>query len=170
MPKFLLVTLVLALAVATGAQAQDARYPGPPPGAPPQDDNAHYGWADVLRVDPVYGVTQTTVPRQQCYDQQVVQRDPGNSTAGTILGAVVGGVLGSTIGKGDGRKAATVVGAVAGGVVGDQVGRRSDGGRDAWRIVVRLDDGRYATVTQREDPQVRNGDYVQVRDGHVYLR
>jgi uncharacterized protein YcfJ len=121
MPKFLLVTLALALAVATGAQAQDARYPGPPPGAPPQDDNAHYGWADVLRVDPVYGVTQTTVPRQQCYDQQVVQRDPGNSTAGTILGAVVGGVLGSTIGKGDGRKAATVAGAVAGGAVGNRV-------------------------------------------------
>ncbi len=119
MPKFLLAALVLVLA-ATGAQAQDTRYSNPPP-----DDNAHYGWADVLRVDPVYGVTRTTVPRQQCYDQQVVRQDPGNSTAGTILGAVVGGVLGSTIGKGDGRKAATVAGAVVGGAVGN---RASDHG------------------------------------------
>jgi outer membrane lipoprotein SlyB len=106
-------------------------------------------------------------------DVQLVRVENGNSNGGTlgaVIGAVAGGLLGNTIGKGDGRKAATVVGAVAGGVVGNQVGRRSDGGRDAWRIVVRLDDGRYATVTQREDPQVRSGDYVQVRDGHVYLR
>lgn len=92
----------------------------------------------------------------------------GGGTLGAVIGAVAGGLLGNTIGKGDGRKAATVVGAVAGGVVGNQVGQRSGGGRDVWRIVVRLDDGRYATVTQREDPRVRRGDYVQVRDGHVY--
>ncbi len=119
MSKFLLATLMVTL-VATSAQAQDARYSNQPP-PQGQDDNAHYGWADVLRVDPVYGVTQTAVPRQQCYDQQVVHEDRGNSTAGTILGAVVGGVLGSTIGRGEGRRAATVVGAVAGGAVGNHV-------------------------------------------------
>lgn len=121
MTKYLFATLMLVAAVGS-AQAQDARYSNRGQG---QDDSAHYGWADVLRVDPVYGVTQTTVPRQQCYDQQVVQQDRGNSTAGTILGAVVGGVLGSTIGKGDGRKAATVAGAVVGGAVGN---RASDHG------------------------------------------
>lgn len=94
--------------------------------------------------------------------------NPNGGVLGAVIGAVAGGVLGNTIGKGDGRKAATVAGAVAGGIVGNQVGQRSGGGRDAWRIVVRLDDGRYATVTQREDPRVRNGDYVQVSDGHVY--
>lgn len=123
MSKLLVATLMLGL-VAASAQAQDARYPGPPPGYPPgaqPDDNAHFGWADVLRVDPVYGVVQANVPRQQCYDQQVVHQDRGNSTASTILGAVVGGVLGSTIGKGDGRRAATVAGAVAGGAVGNGV-------------------------------------------------
>lgn len=123
MSKFHFVPLMLALA-ATGVQARDANYPPPPPGVqpgPPQDDGAHYGWADVLRVDPVYGVVQTSVPYQQCYNQPVIQQDRGNSTVGTILGAVVGGVLGSTIGKGDGRRAATVVGAVAGGAVGNGV-------------------------------------------------
>ena len=104
-------------------------------------------------------------------DVQLVHVDgdnPNGGALGAVIGAVAGGLLGNTIGKGDGRKAATVAGAVAGGVVGNQVGRRSGGGRDVWRIAVRLDDGRYATVTQREDPQVRNGDYVQVRDGRVY--
>ncbi|GAA0242386.1 glycine zipper 2TM domain-containing protein [Rhodanobacter caeni] len=112
MTKLLFPTLLLALA-ATGVQAQDGRYAN-------GDDNTHYGWADVLRVDPVSAITQTEVPRQECYDQQVVHQDRGNSTAGTILGAVVGGVLGNTVGKGDGRRAATVAGAVAGGAVGNR--------------------------------------------------
>ncbi|OOG50252.1 glycine zipper 2TM domain-containing protein [Rhodanobacter sp. C01] len=125
MTKLWLSALVLAM-LASSAYAQDARYPPPPgpppPGAPPgSDDNAHYGWADVLRADPVQGVVRTNVPQQQCYDQQVVQHNPGNSAAGTVLGAVIGGVLGHTIGKGDGRTAATVGGAVVGGAVGNSV-------------------------------------------------
>ena len=103
--------------------------------------------------------------------QQVYTDSSGNGgTLGAIIGAVAGGVLGSTIGKGDGRKAATVVGAVAGGVVGNQVGKRNDGGSAAWRIQVRLDNGQYATVTQREDPGVRNGDYVEISGDRVYAR
>ena len=103
--------------------------------------------------------------------QQVYVQDNGNGgTLGAIIGAVAGGILGNTVGKGDGRKAATVAGAVAGGVVGNQVGKRSGGGDAAWRVVVRLDDGRYATVTQREDPGLRRGDYVEVRNDHVYAR
>jgi len=109
---------------------------------------------------------------QMCGVVQDVQRveTGGNGNGGTlgaIIGAVAGGVLGNQVGKGDGRKAATVVGAVAGGVVGNQIGKRSDD-QSAWRIVVQLDNGQYATVTQREDPGVSDGDYVQVRDGHVY--
>ena len=115
MTRVWLSALALAL-VATTAFAQDARYPNQDAG-----DNSHYGWANVLRVDPVYGVTRTSVPSQQCYNQPVVRQDRGNSTASTLLGAVVGGVLGHTIGKGDGRTAATVAGAVAGGAVGNHV-------------------------------------------------
>jgi outer membrane lipoprotein SlyB len=111
----------------------------------------------------VCGVVQDV---QQVY----TGRNSGNGTLGAIIGAVAGGVLGNTIGKGDGRRAATVGGAVVGGVVGNQVGNRSGGGDTAWRIVVRLDNGQYATVTQRGDPGVRNGDYVEVRDGQVYGR
>lgn len=89
-------------------------------------------------------------------------------TLGAIIGAVAGGVLGHTVGKGDGRTAATVVGAVAGGAVGHHVGEGRGGQSTAWQIQVRLDDGRYATVTQRENPGIRDGDYVQVRNNHVY--
>jgi outer membrane lipoprotein SlyB len=103
--------------------------------------------------------------------QQVYTDGSGKGgTLGAIIGAVAGGVLGNQVGKGDGRKAATVAGAVAGGVVGNQVGKRSGGNDVAWRIVVRLDNGQYVTVTQRENPGVRNGDYVEVRGDHVYAR
>jgi uncharacterized protein YcfJ len=122
MSRFVVTAMVFAFAT-TAAFAQDGRYPPPPP---PQGDvdNAHLGWADVLRVDPVYGVARVETPRQDCYDQTVVRENRGTgSAAGTILGAVVGGVLGNTVGKGDGRKAATVVGAVAGGAVGNNVSR-----------------------------------------------
>jgi len=104
--------------------------------------------------------------------QQVYTRDgSGNGgTIGAVIGAVAGGVLGHQVGKGDGRTAATVVGAVAGGAVGNQIGKRNDGDATAWRIVVRLDDGRYMTVTQRENPGVRNGDFVEVRGDRVYVR
>lgn len=91
-------------------------------------------------------------------------------TIGAIIGAVAGGVLGSTVGKGDGRKAAAVAGAVAGGVVGNQVGKRNDNSQPAWRIVVRLDDGQYATVMQRDNPGIRAGDYVELRNNQVYAR
>lgn len=103
--------------------------------------------------------------------QQVYAQDNGHGTLGAVIGAVAGGVLGNQVGEGKGREAATVAGAVAGGVIGNQVGKRS--GRDevaAWRITVRLDDGQYATVTQREAPQLRVGDYVEVRGDHVYVR
>jgi outer membrane lipoprotein SlyB len=122
------------------------------------------------------GYGNRNVRCQACGVVQDVQQvytggSSGNGgTLGAIIGAVAGGVLGNTIGKGDGRKATTVVGAVAGGVVGNQIGKRNDGSSAAWRIVVRLDNGQYATVTQREDPGVRNGDYVEVNGDHVYAR
>lgn len=47
---------------------------------------------------------------------------------------------------------------------------RQDRNGEAWRIVVRLDDGQYATVIQRESSGVRNGDYVEVRGNQVYAR
>ena len=115
--KPILAALLLA---STGAvQAQ----PYPPP--PPRDDNAHFGWADVLRVDPVYDVVQAGPPHQECYDEQVTTTD-NNHTGGTVLGAIVGGALGNQVGKGNGRTAATIAGAVAGGAIGNRVSAAND--------------------------------------------
>lgn len=151
-----------ALAVATLAAAGCATGPdrggygttyGPPPPPPPGARRA--------------------CPADRCgvvrdVGQVYIRDDRQSNALGTVIGAVVGGVLGNTIGKGDGRKAATVVGAVAGGAVGHEVSKRNSGDVPAWRIVVRLDDGRMATVTQRDDPGVQRGDYVRIEQGHVY--
>jgi outer membrane lipoprotein SlyB len=104
----------------------------------------------------------------QDVEQVYTQRD--SSPLGAVIGAVAGGLLGNTVGKGDGRSAATVGGAVVGGLVGNQVGKRNGGDDVAFRVRIRLDDGRWATVTQVEDPQLRRGDYVEVRGDHVYRR
>jgi outer membrane lipoprotein SlyB len=91
-----------------------------------------------------------------------------NAAIGTVIGAVVGGLLGNTVGKGDGRKAATVAGAVGGGFAGHAVGSSGNSGNYGWQIVVQLQDGRDATVTQRNAPQVRVGDYAVIRGDQVY--
>lgn len=96
----------------------------------------------------------------------------GDDTAalGTVIGALIGAAAGNQIGSGDGRKAATVGGAIAGGVIGHEVDQRNDRMAQGWRVVVRLDNGRYATVTQDVRPRVDIGDYVQVRGDRVYQR
>jgi outer membrane lipoprotein SlyB len=93
----------------------------------------------------------------------------GTSGGGAVLGAIIGGLLGNTVGRGDGRQAATVAGAVAGGFVGNAAERDSNGGygREAWRITVNLDDGRWAEVVQSDPGDLRRGDRVVVRNDRV---
>lgn len=113
---------------------------------------------------------------QQCYqgcgvvqDIREVQLGNGNHAAlGTVIGAVVGGLIGNQIGGGKGKTAATVAGAVGGGFAGHAIGEHSGSGDYGYQVVVRLDDGQYATVTQRNPPQVRVGDRVMIRGDQVY--
>ena len=101
---------------------------------------------------------------------RVYVRDNATSGGGAVLGAIVGGVLGSTIGHGRGRTAATVGGAVAGGFAGNAIeGNANGGGREAWQFTVRLDDGRWATVTQWDNGNLRPGDRVMIRDNRLML-
>ena len=116
--------LALAAMLAIGGVSAQDRPPDRPYDGPA---NVKYAWADVLRVDPVYDVVQTSEPREDCTDVPVERHvDNGNNAAGTVIGAIVGGVLGNTVGKGDGRKAATVAGAVVGGAVGHGVATQDD--------------------------------------------
>jgi uncharacterized protein YcfJ len=94
----------------------------------PSAEGVHYGWADVLRVDPVYGEQgQPAATHEECYDEQVPVQGPDNRAGATVVGAIIGGVVGSTIGKGNGRTAATVAGAATGAVVGNNAGQPASG-------------------------------------------
>ncbi|MGB8636247.1 MAG: glycine zipper 2TM domain-containing protein [Rhodanobacteraceae bacterium] len=106
----------------------------------------------------------------QSVHEEYVRGSNHSTVVGTVIGAVVGAALGNQVGKGDGRKAATVGGAVAGGAVGHEIGKRNEADQRVWRVEVKLNDGRYATVTQDSPPDVQRGDYVEVRNNRVYRR
>lgn len=95
-----------------------------------------------------------------------VGNDDG-AALGTVIGAIAGGLIGHQVGGGKGKTAATVAGAVGGGFAGHAIGERAGSG-SGWQVVVQLQNGQYATVTQRNPPQVRVGDYVVIRDNQVY--
>jgi outer membrane lipoprotein SlyB len=102
-------------------------------------------------------------------DIDQVEMRQGNSGGGAVLGAIIGGVIGNQFGHGNGRAAATAVGVVGGAAVGDSVERdnaRAASG-SAWRYRVELDDGRWATVTQYDNPGFHPGDRVFVRGDHL---
>lgn len=112
---------------------------------------------------------------QRIENVMVADRDDSQPIGlGAALGAIIGGVAGSNVGHGDGRTVATVAGAVAGGVIGHKIqSNNNDNDRnyqqDAYRFDINLDDGRWAQVTQLENPGLNVGSRVIIRDEQVYL-
>jgi outer membrane lipoprotein SlyB len=102
-------------------------------------------------------------------DIDQVELRHGNSGGGAVLGAIIGGLIGNQFGHGSGRAAATAAGVIAGSAVGNAAeednARRASG--YAWRFRVELDDGRWATVTQSENPGFRPGARVYVQRDHL---
>ena len=137
--RFLPFAAVLLFVAAACAQEPESSAPQefsavPPPPAMSSDENSHFGWADVLRVDPIYGKETSDSASQPCYEEQVPVATPADTEARdkrgvfTAIGAFVGGILGNQFGKGSGRAAATVAGAVAGGVAGNNIAAASEAG------------------------------------------
>lgn len=87
--------------------------------------------------------------------------------AGAVIGAIIGGVAGSQIGSDDNQTAAIAAGAVVGSVIGHQVQRRGNANQSGYQFEVRLDDGRWARVTQLENPGLRVGSRVIIVDDEV---
>jgi uncharacterized protein YcfJ len=86
------------------------------------EEAVSFGFADVLRADPIYETVQEARPREVCRNVSTERsRKYDNTNAGTVVGAIVGAALGNQVGRGDGRAAATVAGAVVGGAVGREV-------------------------------------------------
>jgi outer membrane lipoprotein SlyB len=102
-------------------------------------------------------------------DIDQVEMRQGNSGGGALLGAIIGGVIGNQFGRGGGRAAATAVGVVGGAAVGNSIEENDSRARSgyAWRFRVELDDGRWATVTQYENPGFHPGARVAVRRDHL---
>ncbi|HEX5755410.1 MAG TPA: glycine zipper 2TM domain-containing protein [Arenimonas sp.] len=113
-----LLSLLALATTAASAQTVDNYYSEPVP------ENVSYGWAQVLRVEPIYELVRTRTPEERC-DGYVQEERSG--TAGTVIGAIVGAAIGNQVGKGDGRKAATVAGAVAGGAIGRNIDKNKPG-------------------------------------------
>jgi outer membrane lipoprotein SlyB len=104
-------------------------------------------------------------------DIDQVEIRQGNSGGGAVLGAIIGGVIGNQFGRGSGRAAATAVGVVGGAAVGNSIEENDSRARSgyAWRFRVELDDGRWATITQYENPGVHPGERVFVRGDHIEM-
>lgn len=134
------LTAGLGLA-ATGLAAPQGYY------EPARHDAAIYDYARVESVDPIVEVVDVPVRRDECYQEDVVHRDPGHGTAaGTIVGGIIGGVVGNQFGKGSGKTAATAAGVAAGAVIGNNATRRP--GED---YVTTEDRCRPATDLKREE-------------------
>lgn len=73
MSRFVIVLLLACIAGAAGAQAT-------PPSAPAA--NVRYGWAEVLRVDPVYAPVPQTVPDCRTPDVAHQASGPARAIAG----------------------------------------------------------------------------------------
>ncbi|WP_024953714.1 glycine zipper 2TM domain-containing protein [Sulfurospirillum arcachonense] len=91
----------------------------------------------VTHSKPIYKTVTTSVPYQECWDEQVpVQRyrsshRNSSNPFGTLIGGVAGGILGNQVGKGRGKTVATIGGALIGTMVGHNLSNNQR--RDSYR-------------------------------------
>ena len=105
-----------------------------------------------------------------------VSRDgqPSSGATGAVLGGVVGAVAGreladdSSKGK---QNTATVAGAVAGAVAGSAIQKNMAKNNAAtYTVYVRMNDGNNVAINQADIGGIREGSFVRVYDGRVWLR
>lgn len=123
-----------------------------------------------------YGYNQRGAPAGQCYDCGTVTRIEQASNVPSATGAVVGGVVGAVAARQAARNAtdssgrqnaATVAGAAAGAAAGHAIQNRT---AMTYNIYVRMADGRQSVVSQGSLDGIREGSYVELRNGRAYLR
>ncbi|MDX1571938.1 MAG: glycine zipper 2TM domain-containing protein [Xanthomonadales bacterium] len=124
---------------------------------------------------PTRGVEPGAVERDPgvCYDCGSVQdvrrvslSDDGIGL-GAVVGAVIGAAAGSQVGSGTGQDIATAAGAVGGAAAGHEIEKRNREADIAYQFSVKLDDGRFATVTQREHYGLDVGDRVRLENDRI---
>lgn len=122
MRKFYILTLVILVTTSLGASAwarHDDRHDGRHTGRY-SDRGPFIDYAKVVDVEPLTKAVRKSVPRRECWDEEVVHRESGRrSTTGTVLGGLIGGAIGNELGH---NKSNQRVGAVAGAVLGASIG------------------------------------------------
>ncbi len=98
----------------------------------------------------------------------IVEQQGEGTGLGAVAGGVIGGVLGNQIGHGTGRKVATVAGAAGGAYAGHQAEKHIRTTQQ-WNVAVRMEDGSTRMFRYDQEPSVRVGDSVRVRDGRLML-
>ena len=83
------------------------------------------------------------------------------SGVGAVAGGVGGGIAGSGVGQGRGSAAAAVLGGVAGGVIGSTVEEKMTR-KDAFEIIVKLDNGELRAIVQEADVEFQPGQRVKL--------
>lgn len=132
--------------------------------APPPREHVVYHEGGDQSSGPRYCHTCGTV---RDVDQVEVRQQ--NSGGGAVIGAIIGGLIGNQFGRGSGRAAATAAGVVGGAVAGNAIEQNNSrlASGYAWRFTVQLDDGRWAKVTQYDNPGFHPGDRVVIRGQHL---
>ena len=108
---------LLAIGASTAAYSYD-RHRG--------DHGGFYDYAKVEDVKPIYRMVRVDRPRQECWHEDVVHREPGSrSKTPLVVGGIIGGAVGHQIGNGRGRDIATVAGALLGASIGNDMRNRN---------------------------------------------
>lgn len=88
-----------------------------------RETNEHFGYATVISAEPIVREVRVSIPREECWDEDVPVYHSGyQSATPMIIGGIIGGVAGNTMGKGRGKDAATVAGTILGGSIGRDIG------------------------------------------------
>jgi len=102
-----------------------------------------FEYADVIESTPVYRTVEVTVPREECWNEEVAshRRARPESRTPALLGTIIGGALGNAVGHGKSNKR---VGTVVGAVLGLSIGRDIVAANSHGRVT------EYETVRQCE--------------------
>ena len=105
--------------------------------------NTRYEYADVIEATPVYQTIEVSVPREECWNEEIVshRRSRSESHTPALLGTIIGGALGNAVGHGKSNKR---VGTVVGAVLGHSIGRDIVASNNRGRVT------EYETVRQCE--------------------
>jgi uncharacterized protein YcfJ len=78
-----------------------------------------YGWARVIKAQPIVTSVEVRVPENECRTREVVAGygDRYNVPGATIAGGLFGGLIGNQAVRGPGRPIATIGGAILGGAL-----------------------------------------------------